>query len=64
MNHIQYICVWILYRCFHEYMIAGKTLLAYTNLFSSNDYQKNEYFKEIISTSKLVLQRQIWHKKT
>ena len=26
---------------FIDYMIAGKTLLDYTNLFSPNDYQKN-----------------------
>ena len=25
-----------------EYMIAGKTLLDYTNLFSLNDYKKND----------------------
>ena len=36
---------------FTEYMIAGKTLLDHTNLFSPNDYQKNEniicnYFKD------------------
>ena len=36
---------------FLEYTIAGKTLLDYTNLFSPNDYQKNnkmiyKYFKE------------------
>ena len=35
---------------FIEYMLAGKTLLDYTNLFSSNDYKKNDkiickYFK-------------------
>ena len=35
---------------FTEYMIAGKALLDYTNLFSPNDYKKNEkiiykYFK-------------------
>ena len=33
-----------------EYMLAGKTLLDYTNLLSRNDYKKNEkiiykYFK-------------------
>ena len=28
------------YIAFIEYMIAGKTLLDYTNLFSPNDYQK------------------------
>ena len=26
---------------FIEYMLAGKTLLHYTNLFSLNDYRKN-----------------------
>ena len=26
---------------FIEYMLAGKTLLDYTNLFSPNDYKKN-----------------------
>ena len=36
---------------FIEYMLAGKTLLDYTNLFSPNDYKKNgkiiyEYFKD------------------
>ena len=36
---------------FIEYIIAGKTLLDYTNLFSLNDYQKNDkvtykYFKD------------------
>ena len=35
---------------FIEYMLAGKTLLEYTNLFSPDDYKKNEkiiykYFK-------------------
>ena len=35
---------------FIEYMIAGKTLLDYTKLFSPNDYQNNDkmtykYFK-------------------
>ena len=34
---------------FTEYMLAGKTLLYYTNLFSPNDYRQNEkiykYFK-------------------
>ena len=27
---------------FIEYMTAGKTLLDYTNLFSLNDYEKND----------------------
>ena len=36
---------------FIEYMLVGKTLLDYTNLFSPNDYEKNEkiiykYFKD------------------
>ena len=36
---------------FIEYMVAGKTLLDYTNSFSLNDYKKNDkityiYFKE------------------
>ena len=36
---------------FIEYMIAGKTLLDYTNLFSRNDSKKNDkiiykYFKD------------------
>ena len=36
---------------FKEYMLAGKTLLEYTNLFSLDDYKKNEkiiykYFKD------------------
>ena len=36
---------------FIEYMLAGKTLLDYTNLFSPNGYKKNEkiiykYFKD------------------
>ena len=36
---------------FIEYMLAGKTLLDYTNLFSPNDYQNNgkimyKYFKD------------------
>ena len=36
---------------FIEYMLAGKTFLDYTNLFSPNDYKKNDkiiyqYFKD------------------
>ena len=36
---------------FIEYMLAGKTLLDHTNLFSPNDYKKNDkiiykYFKD------------------
>ena len=42
---------------FIEYMIAGKTLLNYTNLFSPNDYKKNDkiirnYFKDKYSKRK------------
>ena len=40
------------YIVFTEYMLAGKTLLGYTNLFSPNDYKRNDkiiykYFKDI-----------------
>ena len=28
--------------CFREYMLTEKTLLDYANLFSINDYKKNE----------------------
>ena len=35
---------------FAKYMLSGKTLLDYTNLFSLNDYKKNgkinKYFKD------------------
>ena len=36
---------------FIEYMLAGKTILDYTNLFPQNDYRKNDkiiykHFKE------------------
>ena len=39
------------YIAFTEYMLAGKTLLDYTNMFSPNDYKKNgkliyKYFKD------------------
>ena len=39
-----------LYIAFTEHMLAGNTLLDYTNLFSPNDYKKNDkiickYFK-------------------
>ena len=27
---------------FTEYVLAGKTLLDYTNMFSPNDYKKND----------------------
>ena len=35
--YVDFFCV-----AFLEYMLAGKTLLDYTNLISSNDYKKNE----------------------
>ena len=35
--YVDFFCV-----AFLEYMLAGKTLLDYTNLISSNDYEKNE----------------------
>ena len=39
------------YIAFIEYMLAGKTLLDFTNMFSPNDYKKNgkliyKYFKD------------------
>ena len=40
---------------FTEYMIAGKALLDYTNLFSPNVYNKND---KIISTSKTNLTKE------
>ena len=35
------LCVGIYCIGFIEYVLAGKTLLDYTNLFSLNDYRKN-----------------------
>ena len=54
MFRIQYnksIKSWFYRIAFIEYMVAGKTLLDYTNLFSLNDYKKNgnimyKYFKD------------------
>ena len=45
---------------FVEYMLTGKPLLDYTNLFSLNDYKKNEktiyrYFKDKLLQKKQVL---------
>ena len=39
------------YIAFIEFMLAGKAVLDYTNLFSPNDYKKNDkiickYFKD------------------
>ena len=45
-------CIMCGFYCitFIEYMLAGKTLLDYTNLFSPNDHKKNikiyKYFKD------------------
>ena len=33
----EYFCI-----KFNNYMLKGKTLLDYTNLFSSNDFKKND----------------------
>ena len=43
-------CADFFYIAFTEHILAGKTLLDYTNLFSPNDYKKNDkiickYFK-------------------
>ena len=43
---------------FTEYMLAGKTLLGYTYLFSLNDYKKNDkirykYFKDYKKNDKI-----------
>ena len=37
---------------FIEYMLAGKTLLDYINLFSLNDYEKNDKIKYKYFTDK------------
>ena len=43
--------VWILLYCFHRIYACRKNFIDYTNLFSRNNYKKNEkiiyiYFKE------------------
>ena len=43
--------VWILLYCFHGIYACRKNFIDYTNLFSRNNYKKNEkiiyiYFKE------------------
>ena len=48
---------------FVEYMFAGKNFLDYTNLFSLNDYKKNDkiiykYFKDKMSSFKFRLKEQ------
>ena len=47
---------------FIEYMLAGTTLLHYTNLFSTNDYKKNdkimcEYFKHKYGISQILTEK-------
>ena len=34
--------MWVYCIAFTEYMIEGKTLLDFSNLFPPNDYQKND----------------------
>ena len=38
-------------NAFIEYMLSGKTLLDYTNLFSQNDYKKNDKTIYILRTN-------------
>ena len=38
----DYIMCGFYYITFIEYLLAGKTLLNYANLFSPNDYKKND----------------------
>ena len=40
---------------FIEYMLSGKTLLDYTNLFSQNDYKKNDKTIYILRTNIEIL---------
>ena len=56
---------------FMRYMLAGKTLLDYSNLFSLNDYKKNDkiiykYFKDKYgrrSKSWVYTKKNWWNKK-
>ena len=47
---------------FIEYMLAGKTLLDYTNLFSPNNYKKNDkiiykYFRHKYGKSQILTEK-------
>ena len=64
----------LIYIAFIEYMLAGKTLLDYTNFFSLNDYKKNDkiiyqYFEEkyvkfhILTEKKKTNQETIFYRK-
>ena len=49
-------------NAFIEYMLAGKTLLDYTQLFSQNDYKKNDkiihkYFKDKYGQSRIQTEK-------
>ena len=51
MQDNEFVTCGICCTAFVEYLLAGKTLLDYTNLFSPNDYKKNDkliymYFKD------------------
>ena len=37
---------------FIDFMLKGRSLLDYTNLFSSNDYENNSKIKQIFSIKK------------
>ena len=47
----DFIMCWFYCNVFIEYMIAGKTLLQYTHLFSPDDYQNNNRIAYKICTS-------------
>ena len=51
MQDNEFVTCGICCTAFVEYLLAGKPLLDYTNLFSPNDYKKNDkiiymYFKD------------------
>ena len=51
----EYFCIGIIY-----FMLEGKNLLYYTNLFSPNDYETNDkiilkYFQQLKKMKKIVL---------